>query len=82
MTNERVLVRSKERDDVTAPLMRYRGKSGVMGRLRLSEGLSYRVLALSACGTIRVRVYDSGDVRRFADCEYPNLRAFVMEWGE
>ena len=82
MTNERVLVRSEEQKVILAPRMLYRGESGVIGRLRLSHGLPYRVLALNACGSVRVRVYDSGDVRRFADLEYPNLRAFVNDWGE
>lgn len=79
--NNRVLERSEALESAVAPLMRYKGESKVVGRLRLSQGHVYRVLLLRGCGSFEVRVYDSDDVRRFVSCEYGNLEQFVREWG-
>lgn len=80
MAAGRLTVAAEGSQYASAPLLQYIGESGVTEGFRLSQGHAYRVLVLKGCGALLVRVYDPGNVCRFADVSYSNLAAFMGEW--
>lgn len=61
--------------------LRFTGETTRLHGLTVRHGGVYRVLMVGGCGHFRVRVYDVESPKRFADCEYCNLAAFLEDWG-
>lgn len=60
--------------------LRFVGTEKRLRGLTARPGHVYRVIMLGGCGSFKVRVYDPGCPRYFADCHYSNLAEFVSEW--